>query len=194
VALVIMKSGARNRRSLQACVSCHDRKVRCDYSVSGAPCTNCRLDYRECVVRARGKRRSSQYVCFIHLLFFVFFPDFSRHKSSNCPSIARVVTSISSDTAYTAYSFIDPIERSDLLAEDVLFLQMKGCLNVPTSKFLRLFIEAYFARVHPLLPVLDEARFPRINASEGRHSGTISLFVLHSLLFASCSVRIHFHR
>ncbi|KAL4861568.1 hypothetical protein BDV12DRAFT_64317 [Aspergillus spectabilis] len=166
-AVAIMKAGAR--RSPEACVGCHDRKVRCDYFVSGAPCTNCRLDYRECVGRAKRKRRSSQ------------------PEASNRISIARAVAPVRSDTAYTAYSFIDKIERSALPVEDFLFLQIKGCLNVPLPKYLRLFVEAYFAHVHPLLPLLNEAKFPRIKATGDRQAGTISLFVLQSMLFASCS-------
>lgn len=53
---------ARNRAP-RACVSCRDRKVRCDVVVSGGvPCTNCRLDDVDCLLKAsnRGKRNSAR--------------------------------------------------------------------------------------------------------------------------------------
>ncbi|KAL2828848.1 fungal-specific transcription factor domain-containing protein [Aspergillus pseudoustus] len=48
---------ARRKRSRVACDFCHSRKVRCDLTVTGAPCTNCRLDQQSCFVReSRNKR------------------------------------------------------------------------------------------------------------------------------------------
>ncbi|KAF5250697.1 hypothetical protein FANTH_4140 [Fusarium anthophilum] len=42
------RSKALHKRSLQACLICRSRKVRCDVSVHGQPCTNCSLDDKEC--------------------------------------------------------------------------------------------------------------------------------------------------
>ncbi|KAL5342223.1 fungal-specific transcription factor domain-containing protein [Aspergillus crustosus] len=48
---------ARRKRSRVACDFCHSRKVRCDLTLTGAPCTNCRLDKHSCFVReSRNKR------------------------------------------------------------------------------------------------------------------------------------------
>lgn len=49
------------RRSPRACVSCHRRKVRCDVANGGVPCTNCRLDDVDCVLKQsnRGRKSSS---------------------------------------------------------------------------------------------------------------------------------------
>lgn len=46
------------RRASRACLSCRNRKVRCDVTKSDVPCTNCRLDRVECVVTEsnRGRR------------------------------------------------------------------------------------------------------------------------------------------
>lgn len=46
------------RRASRACLSCRNRKVRCDVINSGVPCTNCRLDCVDCVVTEsnRGRR------------------------------------------------------------------------------------------------------------------------------------------
>jgi hypothetical protein len=43
------------KRAPKACLACRARKVRCDVVVHGAPCTNCRLDGDECVVKERPK-------------------------------------------------------------------------------------------------------------------------------------------
>lgn len=47
------------RRASRACVSCHTRKVRCDYLEVGHPCTNCRFDCFECHVAAKKRPRKS---------------------------------------------------------------------------------------------------------------------------------------
>ena len=48
------------RRSKFACVHCHRRKVRCNASAEGIPCTNCKLDRYDCKIHAKQKRVSSQ--------------------------------------------------------------------------------------------------------------------------------------
>jgi hypothetical protein len=52
---------SRRRRAHHACSSCRTRKVRCDYAVRGAPCTNCELDHVECAVVPRVFR-TKRYV------------------------------------------------------------------------------------------------------------------------------------
>ncbi|TPX21289.1 hypothetical protein DIZ76_015245 [Coccidioides immitis] len=44
------------KRARMACIWCHERKVRCDVSIHGNPCTNCRLDGHECAIRASSGR------------------------------------------------------------------------------------------------------------------------------------------
>lgn len=53
---------AAKRRSSHACLSCRSRKVRCDVLNGGLPCTNCRLDHVNCVLKesSRGRKRSSR--------------------------------------------------------------------------------------------------------------------------------------
>lgn len=48
---------AAKRRSSRACLSCRCRKVRCDVVNGGVPCTNCRLDSVECVLKETGRGR-----------------------------------------------------------------------------------------------------------------------------------------
>ncbi|TPX17885.1 uncharacterized protein E0L32_002986 [Thyridium curvatum] len=52
---------AAKRRSSRACLSCRSRKVRCDVVNSGVPCTNCRLDDVDCVLKesSRGRKPNS---------------------------------------------------------------------------------------------------------------------------------------
>jgi len=46
------------RRAAKACLSCRHRKVRCDVVTDGPPCTNCRLDGVNCIIKKsnRGRR------------------------------------------------------------------------------------------------------------------------------------------
>lgn len=43
-----LRSKPARKRSLQACLTCRSRKVRCDVSILGQPCTNCSLDDKQC--------------------------------------------------------------------------------------------------------------------------------------------------
>jgi hypothetical protein len=54
---------AAKKRAPRACVSCRDRKVRCDVVSGGMPCTNCRLDDVDCVLEAssRGKHNPARH-------------------------------------------------------------------------------------------------------------------------------------
>lgn len=53
-------------RSSIACCRCRGRKVRCDASVSGAPCTNCTLDQAPCKLLPGRKRSRSVFAKNIH--------------------------------------------------------------------------------------------------------------------------------
>jgi len=48
----------RRQRAANACTECHHRKVRCDVSRSGLPCTNCKTDSKVCTIKEsrRGLR------------------------------------------------------------------------------------------------------------------------------------------
>ncbi|KAF2842406.1 hypothetical protein M501DRAFT_928147 [Patellaria atrata CBS 101060] len=45
------------RRAAKACQCCRARKVRCNVTEHGAPCTNCRLDEVECIVSESRRRK-----------------------------------------------------------------------------------------------------------------------------------------
>jgi hypothetical protein len=48
------------RRASKACQCCRARKVRCNVTEHGAPCTNCRLDEVDCIV-SESRRKKSVY-------------------------------------------------------------------------------------------------------------------------------------
>lgn len=58
------------RRASKACQCCRARKVRCNVTEHGAPCTNCRLDEVECIVSESRRKK-------LVALFFSFFPLFT---------------------------------------------------------------------------------------------------------------------
>jgi hypothetical protein len=49
----------RRQRAANACTGCHMRKVRCDVSRFGLPCTNCRINLKICTVKEsrRGAKK-----------------------------------------------------------------------------------------------------------------------------------------
>jgi hypothetical protein len=49
------------RRASKACQCCRARKVRCNVTEHGAPCTNCRLDEVECIVSESRRKKSVTY-------------------------------------------------------------------------------------------------------------------------------------
>ncbi|CAG8191391.1 unnamed protein product [Penicillium olsonii] len=83
------------------------------------------------------------------------------------------------------YEFFDTIQLMSLPADDMSFLESEGCFSLPPRHLLDEFIRQYFARVHPLVPVIDEADFWRLYRTVASHNHTVSLFVLQSMLFAS---------
>ncbi|KAG9258445.1 fungal-specific transcription factor domain-containing protein [Emericellopsis atlantica] len=54
--LTLEDKGTKRGRSSIACLTCRMRKVRCDV-MSGAPCSNCKLDVIKCVVRRDRRNR-----------------------------------------------------------------------------------------------------------------------------------------
>ena len=48
---------AVKRRAGAACTRCQSRKVRCDLTIHGSPCTNCKLDGMPCTTRPSRRQR-----------------------------------------------------------------------------------------------------------------------------------------
>lgn len=94
----------------------------------------------------------------------------------------------SPDVPYTEYAFVELQQSMSLPSEDVALLASKRCLSLPTSNAIDEFVQEYFKHIHPSVPVLDEAEFWRIYRNDQSTGPKISLFVLQSLLLASCPV------
>lgn len=93
---------------------------------------------------------------------------------------------------FSYYPFLKLPGLRSILAEDLRYLNAKGCLHIPGREALDEFMRNYFLYVHPCLPLLDEADFWRIYRNRQFTSGkdkSISLFTFQAMLFASCSVR-----
>ncbi|OAT09007.1 hypothetical protein BDBG_04585 [Blastomyces gilchristii SLH14081] len=242
-----MDSSQRPRkRARMACTWCHERKVRCDVSIHGSPCTNCRLDGHECTIRSsacrgRGVRTQlqwpephSQNGTLVHksdpvsrmvsrmgpmesILARPTFPQYIdpprqppffggmwgeqetqfemlRSMNSHLP---RTILPFSLDSPngdsnviFSFYRFIELRDLHTLPTEDVKFLEMKGCLHVPSGPILDEFVRQYFLHVHPCLPVLNEADFWSMyaNRNDGiKKPRAISLFIVQAMFFASCA-------
>lgn len=116
------------------------------------------------------------------------------------PQLPRCILPFSSDNLngdsnviFSFYRFIELRDLHTLPTEDVKFLEMKGCLHVPSGPILDEFVRQYFLHVHPCLPVLNEADFWSMysNRSDGiKKPRAISLFILQAMFFASCAVSI----
>ncbi|KAL4914851.1 hypothetical protein BDW62DRAFT_213144 [Aspergillus aurantiobrunneus] len=186
----------RTRRAPKACSWCHHRKVRCDASIRGCPCTRCRQDGRpECVLRGKlprnfagfvGAQDSSQDSSTInqtnpHLerIRALAFEADGRELTSN---LSRT-TSIPGHVGFANYRFLELRGLTTLDREDLAFLASKGCLSVPEESVLDEFVRQYFLQVHPSSPVIDEAEFWRVyrNPAAGKK---ISVFVFQAILFA----------
>jgi hypothetical protein len=90
--------------------------------------------------------------------------------------------------SYKEYTFIDSAQLLSLSSEDTVTLDCEGCLDLPDHDATDEFVKHYFKRIHPLVPVLDEAEFWR-SYLDTNTGCKVSLFVFQSMLFASCSVR-----
>ncbi|KAJ6005224.1 Transcription factor, partial [Penicillium sp. IBT 35674x] len=94
------------------------------------------------------------------------------------PSISAHVAIIDIDK----HGFLCTQNLKCLPSEDINYLSIKGSLNIPSHHTTRELVEDYFKRIHPMLPVLDEAQFWR--AFRGDPAEKISLFVFQALIFA----------
>lgn len=91
---------------------------------------------------------------------------------------------------YSYYPFLTIGNLPNIPPQDVNYLELQGCLRVPTRRILDEFVQQYFLHVHPLLPMLNEGDFWDMYCGPGPANDTISLLLLHSMLFASCNVRL----
>ncbi|KAL4747225.1 hypothetical protein BDW72DRAFT_209735 [Aspergillus terricola var. indicus] len=185
----------RTRRAPKACSWCHHRKVRCDASIRGCPCTRCRQDGRPDFTGFIGQSNpgnnqnqdtvstTNPHLERIRALAFEadgVDRDLAFSSTSNSSSFPGHVS-------FADYPFLELRTLTTLDRADLAFLAAKGCLSVPAESLLDEFIRQYFLQVHPSSPVVDEAEFWHIYKNSHAAAGTgkkMSLFVFQAVIFA----------
>ncbi|KAL6235279.1 hypothetical protein BDW75DRAFT_230460 [Aspergillus navahoensis] len=185
----------RTRRAPKACSWCHHRKVRCDASIRGCPCTRCRQDGRPDFTGFIGQSnpRNNQnqdtinttnpHLERIRALAFEADSDGQELASSSISTSS----SFPGHVSFADYPFLELRAHTTLDRADLAFLAAKGCLSVPSESILEEFIRQYFLQVHPSSPVIDEAEFWHIyknSHAAARKGKKISLFVFQAVIFA----------
>jgi hypothetical protein len=197
------------RRAAKACLACHHRKVRCDVAVNGLPCTNCRLDQQDCQVRGRLARKKAEGTemavqpkekekpAAVESMAGGF-PDVltSLEDSFALQPVMALPDELEDEPEITAGSdgFLHLESLENVPAEDVNFMNAKGCFHVPSRPMLDEFVREYFLHVHPNLPILNEGEFwlMFLGSRRTKPAKRFSLFVFQAMLCASCSVRLPF--
>ncbi|RFN48881.1 hypothetical protein FIE12Z_6936 [Fusarium flagelliforme] len=88
---------------------------------------------------------------------------------------------------YSHYRFISASNMHAIPHQDVTYLEAQGCLHVPITPVLNVFMSKYFAYRHLFLPLIDEGEFWDMCSQSSQSTNKISLFVLFAMLFASCN-------
>ncbi|KPM37419.1 hypothetical protein AK830_g9122 [Neonectria ditissima] len=97
---------------------------------------------------------------------------------------------LTSDIVYSYYPFLTMGNLPNIPPQDVNFLELQGCLRVPTRTMLDEFLQQYFLHVHPLLPLINEGDFWDLqchSANSGMPTERMSLLLFQAILFASCN-------
>ncbi|KAL3496367.1 hypothetical protein BJX62DRAFT_232477 [Aspergillus germanicus] len=176
----------RIKRASRACQRCHARKVRCDATVTGFPCTNCRLDSYPCQAFTGGRDRRKQ----LSLGRARARAAESKSQPSQGVSSVRTGRSHAVEVPYSSYACIQPLDISESKDDDTLsILERAGSLDLPDKADLEVLVRHYFLYVHPFSPVIDEAAFWRVYKHPRQGDKLIPLFLFRAMIFsASCFV------
>lgn len=203
----------RKRRASKACSSCHCRKIRCDVLKNGVPCTKCRDDGFQCIIRTRKRRVTrlghppSSGTKGASDVFTEEEDDDDEPLSSLPPHVAAYQVphypfirnlSASKDTKSSrshkaAASPLDDSTRdvnertASMAADDVQYLKQKNAFTLPPRHLLDQLVFNYFHVFHPFFPIVSKELFQ--NAYSGSRLGTPSLLLLQAIVFTSCAVR-----
>lgn len=194
-------------RSSRACVTCHDRKVRCD-AQNRFPCTNCISFQCECVLPStRRIRRTKKEI----------LQDKMR-ESSESPlgrpnlkeDLRKVLSTV--DLRKTSSNFKQLIQGTDaeflflgsaavlhlskhykksikevkdqsLSEVDMKILELKGCFHLPSPEICLELIDVYFDHVHPFTPIIDRTHFVKNYAKDLNNPECLML--LNAVLLAA---------
>ncbi|KAF6811795.1 fungal specific transcription factor domain-containing protein [Colletotrichum sojae] len=97
--------------------------------------------------------------------------------------------SLGVDVTYSFYPFLVLGNLHNIPPQDVNFLELQGCLRIPTRAVVDEFVQQYFLHVHPLLPMLNEGDFWDVYCMNpaSLSNDRISLLLFQAMLFASCN-------
>ncbi|KAJ6139888.1 hypothetical protein N7471_006374 [Penicillium samsonianum] len=95
----------------------------------------------------------------------------------------------SPDVLYCHYPFLNINNIHNIPSHYLNFLELQGCLRVPTRDLLYELVQHYFLHVHPILPLVNEGDFWGLyfHSADDPPRKPISLLVFQDILFASCN-------
>ncbi|CRK20361.1 hypothetical protein BN1708_012826 [Verticillium longisporum] len=112
------------RRSVKACLCCRHRKVRCNVSLLGPPCTNCHLDEKPCIVADRASRRRLPSIANTD-----YEAVFDTGKSSKPEEVIDIDTATNAVNPDQGFPTLPPLNELDIPVDMGTDLE-----NVPTSR------------------------------------------------------------
>ncbi|KAL4881626.1 hypothetical protein BJY04DRAFT_218070 [Aspergillus karnatakaensis] len=182
----------RFRRAAVACTSCRRRKIRCDVTVSGSPCTNCRLDNDRCTIinlrrskKLKNAGHSQQPVRLQTALPpTLSIPSFCAPVPPPVPTATPSLTVIQADLArHGVYPSHLSAELGRLPVHEVAYLEHRKALVLPERSTIHALLRSYFLYIHPCFPVVKESEF----LESSRCHKPFSLLVFRAMLFAASS-------
>ncbi|KAE8375425.1 fungal-specific transcription factor domain-containing protein [Aspergillus bertholletiae] len=197
----------RPRRAPLACQHCRRRKVRCNLTVEGPPCVNCRLDGLCCAIPPRKfprylaprteddherppETRLEDYDQRTTSVREREEHDHTGHlKPAQCQTLSPdAADSVSSTTLvpFAYYPYLTAPNLSGVSPSDIAYLDSQKCFDLPSGQFLETLLSHYFLYVHPCLPVINEAEFWSVFRQRERGK-LFSLLVFQAMLFVASS-------
>ncbi|ODV83155.1 hypothetical protein CANARDRAFT_9877 [[Candida] arabinofermentans NRRL YB-2248] len=185
----------KRKRSSKACVICHQRKIKCDldFKEPNEKCSNCSELGLSCDLYQRKKR----------------IKKYQIQENLNCLLQRTKIEKLSAiqldPTCFTfGYAKNDFQSPAGDLQEKIIFncirdyeiqshsldsnyqsLNINGCFNLPERSICETYIDCYFAKVHPIMPLLDKEKFLLENTGENLTTPK-SLLLLQTVLFTGC--------
>lgn len=178
-------------KATAACYHCRQRRMRCDATILGQPCTNCRLDdIPQCVLRHNSTQDHDMLSSQPQL---DTSPNHTPRSECSMPDLPLSTTSPQQISRLEGYDSLDLSAQSSFPESELRLLVDNGCFSVPAPSELDEFVRQYLQFIHPSLPILAETQLwelcHSIDESSLSIGANLSAFLLQALLLASCPVR-----
>lgn len=185
-------------RSRRACEKCHYRKIRCDGTALGFPCTNCRLDRETCLAWTEGKFGKIGKSPLGHLKSFEKYDLVSAGSQAGMEQqenrfVSDILFNPRSETPdrlvpFYCCHFLEVPDLRALKAANISSLEFQDALRLPVQELMYEFAKHYFLYVHPCLPVVDESIFWKRYHSSSSVKDGYSILLVKAMLFAAAPV------